>query len=313
MGEASFVAGDWGTTRLRAFLCDPQGAVLEQANGPGARESAGHFANALDSVLAHWRRSHGELPVVLCGMVGSSFGWVQAPYMACPARPEQIAAACVALRGGSVHIVPGLSCRNRLGAPDVLRGEETQILGALLLDPALGRGTHLLCLPGTHTKWVVLDDGSVREFQTTVTGELFDLVCEHSVLVRDAQSPRADDQTAFGRGLEEFHRFPHVSPLHRIFECRSRRLNGELAPEAAASYLSGLLVAGDVSSAVDLFAPARSQPVRLIGAPELTRLYALALAAQGRETATLDGAATSTAGLTCIHRLLSSREVVREH
>ncbi len=312
MSDARLVAGDWGTTRLRAFLCDAQGKVLEQTTAPGARESAGRFADALGSVLSRWHLSPGELPVVLCGMVGSNFGWVQAPYIACPARPEQIAAACIALQGGSIHIVPGLSCRNRLDAPDVLRGEETQILGALQLDPALSRGTHLLCLPGTHTKWVMLDEGAVREFLTAVTGELFAIVCQHSVLVRDAQTQVSDDPTGFERGLAEFSRFPQASALHRIFESRSKRLSGELAPEAAASYLSGMLIASDVHSALEMFTPS-AQSIRLIGDPQLTSLYAKALRARGRESEALDGVAASAAGLACVHRLLAAREVVREH
>ncbi len=312
MSEARLVAGDWGTTRLRAFLCDERGSVLEQTSGPGARESVGRFADALGSVLSRWHLSLGELPVVLCGMVGSNFGWVQAPYLACPARPEEIAAACVALHGGAIHIVPGLSCRNRLDAPDVLRGEETQILGALQLDPVLTRGTQVLCLPGTHSKWVMLEDGAVREFLTAVTGELFAIVCQHSVLVRDAQSQAADDQTGFERGLAAFSRFPQVSPLHRIFESRSKRLSGELAPEAAASYLSGMLIASDVHSALEMFTPS-AQSIRLIGDPQLTSLYAKALAARGRESAAVDGVAASAAGLACVQGLLAAREVVREH
>ena len=117
-------------------------------------------------------------------MVGSSFGWVEAPYVACPARARaDRGKACVAMRDGRVHIVPGLSCRNRLDAPDVLRGEETQILGALAGDSGARRGT-LLCLPGTHTKWVLLEDGhGARNSSPPSTGELFALLKRHSVLV----------------------------------------------------------------------------------------------------------------------------------
>lgn len=303
----NFVAGDWGTTRLRVFLCDEQGAVLKSASGPGASQSQGRFAETLDSAIASW----GErLPTVLCGMVGSNFGWAQAGYVACPARPEQVAAACVPLREGTVHIIPGLSCRSRLDAPDVLRGEETQILGALSLDPALARGTHLLCLPGTHTKWAVLENGAVREFLTAVAGEVFALVRDHSVLVKDANStaPLVHDLATFERAIGHVRASHPSTLLHQIFECRSGRLTGEMAPELAASYLSGLLIGSDVAGALALLPGLDAQPVRLIGTPELTRFYAAALASHGRESVAVDGDAAAVAGLARVHRLLTERK-----
>jgi len=307
MQRATFVAGDWGTSRLRLFLCDAGGAVLDSIDGPGATEVRGAFPHTFDQLLSDWSRRNGALPTVLCGMVGSSFGWAPAPYLACPALPEQIADACVELRGPRVHIVPGLSCRNRLDAPDFMRGEETQILGALQLQPTLRRGRHLLCLPGTHAKWAVLEDAAVREFVTAPTGELFELLCSHSVLVSDNGIGTAiSDEPAFNQGLAQFRRFPHAGLLHRLFECRSRRLNGELASDASASYLSGLLVANDVGGALQLLAPAGEMTsVQLIGDPQLTRLYTMALAAQGLESQAMDGAAASLAGLVHVHRLLS--------
>ena len=174
MGAENFIGGDWGTSHLRLFLCDGQGALLDSRTGPGAAEASGHFSDVFASLAAHWEGSLGTLPAVLCGMVGSSIGWVQAPYVVCPAIPEEIADACVLLRGGNVHIIPGLSCRNRFDAPDFLRGEETQILGALHLAPILRHGRWLICLPGTHTKWALLEDGVVlvdfKRFRTG-TGE----------------------------------------------------------------------------------------------------------------------------------------------
>ena len=123
MADASFIAGDWGTSHLRLFLCDGDGRILERADAAGAAAAAGRFANLFDALVAPWQQRGGPLPAVLCGMVGSSIGWVEAPYVPCPAAPEQIAAACVALRDGAIHLVPGMSCRNRLDAPDVMRGE----------------------------------------------------------------------------------------------------------------------------------------------------------------------------------------------
>jgi len=308
MAEASFVAGDWGTSHLRLFLCDAQGESLDSATGPGAAEVAGNFADTFDSLTVRWQRDHA-LPTVLCGMVGSSIGWTQTGYVACPAQPAQIASACVALRDGRIHIVPGLSCRNRLRAPDVLRGEETQILGAVQLQPQLRAGRHLLCLPGTHTKWVVLEDGSVTEFLTAPTGELFSMIRDHSVLVADRAGTGALPSGAgFDQGLAESARFPHAQLLHRLFECRSRRLTGDLQAEAAAGYLSGLLIASDVRGAVELLGGATASAINLIGARALTSLYAKALTLVSRDARTIDGDVASLAGLTHLHRLLS-REV----
>jgi 2-dehydro-3-deoxygalactonokinase len=304
-GAKNFVGGDWGTSHLRLFLCDPQGSVLDSRDGPGAVDAGGHFSDVLESLAAHWEESLGTLPAVLCGMVGSSIGWVQVPYVVCPAIPEEIADACVGLRGGSVHIVPGLSCRNRFDAPDFLRGEETQILGALQLVPALRRGRCLLCLPGTHTKWALLEDGVVCEFLTAPTGELYAIVCEHSVLVgKHACVETKIDSEAFKNGLQSFNAFTHAQLLHRLFECRSRQLSGEL--RAPSAYLSGLLIASDVHGALQVLASSvETRLVYVIGSSNLAQLYAAALACHGYEAFQVEGVAASQAGLAQVHRWLS--------
>ncbi|HWW79662.1 MAG TPA: 2-dehydro-3-deoxygalactonokinase, partial [Steroidobacteraceae bacterium] len=253
MRAAKFIAGDWGTSNLRLFLCDAEGAALDAISGPGAADASGRFAPVFDSLTARWKESHGALPAVLCGMVGSSLGWTQAPYLPCPARPEQIAAACASLQEGAIAVVPGLSCRNRFNAPDFMRGEETQILGALNLAAELREGRCVICLPGTHTKWVVVDAGWVREFFTAPTGEVFALLRDHSVLIRGNDGVASTtDMDAFDNGLAHFNEFPQTQLLHRLFEPRSRQLSGEFAAEAASAYLSGLLVASDVHGALDV-------------------------------------------------------------
>ena len=305
MNEPRFIAGDWGTTNLRLFLCDADGTALDHRSGPGAVDSAGRFATVFASQTAAWETQHGRLPAVLCGMVGSSIGWVQAPYVPCPARPEHIAAACTAIDNGRIHIVPGLSCHNRLGAPDLLRGEETQLLGGALtrLEPR-----QLVCLPGTHTKWVVVEEGQVRDFFTAPTGELFALLRDHSVLVRPPQgSDPAIDAEAFNKAVASVAAQPDAQILHRLFECRSRPLTADLPPTAAAAYLSGLLIATDVQGALHTLRTLSSKPttVVLIGAPQLTQRYASACATLGLHTTQIDGATASLAGLTQIHRRLS--------
>jgi 2-dehydro-3-deoxygalactonokinase len=311
MAEASFVAGDWGTSRLRLLLCDAQGAVLDSCTGPGAADVGGRFAETFESLTAQWEKSRGTLPAVLCGMVGSSFGWAQAPYVACPAMPGQIADACVTLLGGRIHIVPGLSCRNRFGAPEFLRGEETQILGASHLLGTLRQGSWVLCHPGTHTKWVVLRDGVVREFFTAPTGELFAILRDHSVLVRKPGGAAPGfDANAFADGLARCNEFPQAQLLHRLFECRSRQLSGELEAQSADAFLSGLLIAGDVHGAQCLLSDCIDAPVVLIGAAQLTQLYAIALGRHGRDAVQVDGSQAALAGLTHVHRRFSRQAVV---
>ncbi len=223
--------------------------------------------------------------------------------------------ACVTLRGGSVHIVPGLSCRNRFNAPDFMRGEETQILGALQLAPALHSGRWLLCLPGTHTKWVVLQDGSVREFLTAPTGELFSALCDHSILVaKHSRVEERIDASAFKEGLAHFNAFPQAQLLHRLFECRGRQLSGDLGPPVAAAYLSGLLVASDVHGALCALSSAlEARPVCLIGSSELTPLYAAALTLHGCGASEIEGSAASRSGLAQVHRRLSPQLAAHEH
>jgi 2-dehydro-3-deoxygalactonokinase len=320
--DASFVAGDWGTSQLRLLLCASDGRILERAAGPGAADAGGRFALLFHSLLAPWQQRHGPLPALLCGMVGSSIGWMQVPYIRCPARPEQIAGGSVSPQdgghdrgggsGGSIHIVPGLSCRNRFDAPDFMRGEETQILGAMSIDPRLRRGRQLLCLPGTHTKWVLLADGVVDEFLTAPTGELFALLRDHSVLLRECAplEAAAFDTAAFGNGLAQSNEFPHAQLLHRLFECRARRLDGELGAPASVAFLSGLLIGSDIGGALRLLAGSiDTRSVHLIGASELTRLYAIGLATHDYTATCVEGVAASVAGLAQLHRQLARRQV----
>jgi 2-dehydro-3-deoxygalactonokinase len=306
MSSGRFVAGDWGTSNLRLFLCDEGGAVLDSASGPGAADSQGQFAGIFDSLLAKWAAPSQQLPAVLCGMVGSTIGWTLAPYLACPARPQNIATACATLRDGRIRIIPGLSCRNRFDAPDFMRGEETQILGAMELQPALRQGRRLLCLPGTHTKWVMLEDGAVIEFLTAPTGELFTLLRDRSVLVRERGEAAGPSNPAFRLGLAQVDRFPQAQVLHRLFECRSRGLDGQLAPQEVASFLSGVLIASDICGALEVFGNLIvARAVHLIGSPQLMELYAAGLSLQHCETSSTDGDLAAVAGLARVRQQLT--------
>ena len=301
MSEAAFIAGDWGTSRLRLYLCDAAGQVLARGEGEGASvpDCAGRFAAS----VASWDRAHGLLPAVLSGMVGSTIGWREVPYLKCPAKPAGIADAAMRFEDGgrAIAILPGLSCRGKTGAADVMRGEETQILGALYLHPQLTKGRHLLCLPGTHTKWVAVTNGAVSQFQTALTGELFELLRRHSVLARD--SGEVDGQSAaFALGLD-FAR-QKADLLHLLFSARSRVVTGEMAKADSASYLSGLVLGKDVATALALFDSAHfeaERPVHLVCTPLLAGLYAKALASYDVKSAMIDGDRAALAGLVHAH------------
>jgi len=297
MSRAAFIAGDWGTSKLRLYLCDEDGHVLARAEGEGASvpDCAGRFAAA----VASWDKAHGQLPALLSGMVGSTIGWREVPYLKCPAKPAAIAAAALRFEvdGRAIAILPGLSCTGKTGAPDVMRGEETQILGALRLHPELGRGRHVICLPGTHAKWVALEDGAVRGFQTALSGELFELLRHHSVLARDGGDVAVND--AFLRGLEFAKANRQADLLYLVFSTRARVVTGEMAKSDAASYLSGLIVGKDVATAAVLFE--LGAKVSLVCAPALTALYARALAAYDVKATAIDGDQASLSGLILAH------------
>jgi 2-dehydro-3-deoxygalactonokinase len=304
MSHAAFIAGDWGTSHLRLRLCAADGAALDSRAGPGAADARGKFATVFDELTAPWRAEHGALPAILCGMAGSTFGWLEVPYLPCPEELDSIAGSLVRARA-DVHIVPGMRCTNPLGAPDVMRGEETQLLGALAAHPALEHGRTLVCMPGTHTKWVLLLDGTVIEFLTVPTGEIFRMLCEHSVLVRDRDTPVVHDAREFERGLAESAKHAGVPLLHRIFQSRSLRLDGQLSAAGAPAWTSGLLIGTDVAGALPLF-PAPDSPVHIIANTQLCRLYAAALEKYGRESVAVPGEEASFAGLARVRALLET-------
>ncbi|MBD0272488.1 MAG: 2-dehydro-3-deoxygalactonokinase [Acetobacteraceae bacterium] len=270
---------DWGTTSLRAYRLDEAGGVLDQ------RESAqgilsvpeGGFAAVLDATIRPWLDAGEEL-VLLCGMIGSRQGWREVPYLACPAGPAEVAAAMVPLPFPGARrclLVPGLSTRGPEGVPDVMRGEETKLVG--LLDE-LGDAAATLCLPGTHSKWARLEGGRIAGFATRMTGETRAVLLNHSILGRLSAPAREPSDEAFRRGVRRSRERGGL--LHHLFGTRALGLMGELAPEETDDYLSGLLIGHEVRAAVE---DGASGTVRLAGSATLCRLYALAFAEYGVE------------------------------
>jgi 2-dehydro-3-deoxygalactonokinase len=295
--KAAFIAVDWGTSNARFALCDENGRPLELRKGPGVVQSRGRFPEVFAEHTRGWDQ---DLPAMLCGMAGGNIGWLEAPYLPCPAELDELADELVRIRDG-VHVVRGMRCTNPLGAPDVMRGEETQLLGCCELHPGLARGRHLACLPGTHTKWVSVSEGVVQEFLTAPTGEMFAMLCDHTVMVRDQATPMAHVPADFERGLAEAARHPGAL-LHQVFQARSLRLDRQLGAEGAASWMSGLLIGADVGGALTLFGAGKHSPVYVIGTPELTSSYDAALTRRGYRSIVVDGSAASLAGLARVYR-----------
>jgi len=300
-----FIAGDWGTSSLRLFLCQSDGAILGRVEtGDGILSVAeGAFEATLIEKTAAWRArddlADQQLPVVLSGMIGSRQGWREVAYATCPAGLDDIAAKCAKVPIedasadlGEIRIVPGLTVRGPDGTPDVMRGEETQIFGALLSSPGLTEQSTFL-LPGTHAKWAYVSDGRITSFKTYMTGEVFAALSGHTILGRptvDAE-PVSDDEAkaAFLKGVDGgAAEGGSGALLNRLFAARTRFLFGDLAPGAIGDYLSGLLVGAEIADATGARQATNARPIAIIANATLSQRYALALAHLGHESRRID-------------------------
>ncbi len=260
---------DWGTSSCRAYRMTGAGQIIARASSPSGilQVAAGAFPSVLRAIVGDWL-ADGETTIILCGMVGSRQGWVEAPYLPCPADPAAIGAALVRVPfdGADVWLIPGLSDRDEAGTPEVMRGEETQIIGAL---DAIGP-SGLVCLPGSHSKWAHIDAGRIAGFRTYFSGEAFAALRGGTILGR-MMDDAPHDSGAFARGVARSADGGHL--LHQLFGVRSLALFGELTTAQTASYLSGLLIGHEIRAAM----PAGAA-VHLIGAAGLCGLYAEAIA-----------------------------------
>ena len=290
------VIGDWGTSRLRLFRIEG-GHVVDRREGPGIAALPAAPEVVLRQALAGWRGDGVPEAIRLCGMVGSRNGWIEVPYADCPAdaRTWRAGAGSILLDDIAVTILPGLACSDAAGVPDVMRGEETQIFGAVALDAALGRGRHVIILPGTHSKWVVVEDGRVLTFRTFLTGELFALLSDHSTLTRagNGRGDDTDEAQGFAHGLA---RADDAILLGGLFEARSAQLRADRSPAWARGFLSGLIIGREIGEGLDLFAPRGM--VSVIGDPILVGRYNQAMARRGAIANPLDGDRCALAGLT---------------
>jgi 2-dehydro-3-deoxygalactonokinase len=287
--KADWIAVDWGTTNLRAYAMGPEGIRAEATSEDGmGRLGPEGFEPALIRLIEPWL-GPGVTSVLACGMVGSRQGWSEAPYRATPCTPldaGQMVDVRVRDPRITVQIVPGLK---QMKTADVMRGEETQIAGALALDPAFDGA---MCLPGTHSKWVQISAGEVVSFQTYLTGEMFSLLSTQSVL-RHGMAATGWDEDAFDQGVANGMARPERLAAH-LFRLRAEGLIADLGPDAARAQLSGLLIGAELAAARPYWLGAR---VALVGSAALTALYARALAAMGAPTQTLAAKDCTIAGL----------------
>ena len=275
MSFPTLIALDWGTSNLRASLLGAGGAVLDTRSTAAGVMAVPErrFADALLALCGDWLATHSGCACIASGMIGSRQGWVEAPYLECPAGPQQAARGLIAVAFGAghrLHIVPGLRCVGRDGQTDVMRGEETQLWGA---DIAAGT---CCVLPGTHSKWAWLGaDDRIESFQTWMTGELYALLTQHSILGRLMQLGAPFDAAAFDDGVQ-LGLLHHADLPHTLFAARTAGLTGQRSAAALPDFLSGLLIGAEVAGArrqVDM------RCVTLLGDGALCDRYARALKA----------------------------------
>ncbi|MSU88894.1 2-keto-3-deoxy-galactonokinase [Rhodobacteraceae bacterium 2CG4] len=292
---ADWIAVDWGTSNLRAWAMQGDRPVAAGGSDKGMGALAPEqFEAALLESVSDWL-GDGPTPVVACGMVGARQGWTEAPYRRVPCTPVDgaMVSAPAADPRLDVRIIAGLA-QDR--PADVMRGEETQIAGFLHRSPGFDG---VLCLPGTHTKWVQISAGEVVSFRTFMTGEMFSLLAKQSVLRHTTAADGWDDE-AFAEAVDEAIARPEMMAA-RLFGLRAGTLLHELPPERARARLSGLLIGAELAATRPYWL---GQQVALIGAPGLARAYAEALRPQGVAAAQPDTTDITLAGLIAARALI---------
>jgi 2-dehydro-3-deoxygalactonokinase len=273
------IAVDWGSTSLRAYRLDATGAVAEhKRSDSGVLACDGGFAAVLAPLIESWN----DTDIVLCGMIGGRSGWVEVPYLDCPAGSKELAAALTRMDspdfpGRTLWFVPGLADLSSTDVPDVMRGEETPLCALL---ETLGSGNHVVCLPGTHSKWVTLREGRIHGIATAMTGEAYAVLRQHSILgkLMDPQDTRFDAY-AFNAGLQRSGKAGGL--LHHLFGVRTTGLFNQFSASALPWYLSGLLIGHEIRASELLTRIPRPAQVHLVGNDRLLTAYAHALVALG--------------------------------
>ena len=297
--QFSFVAVDWGSSNLRAFLIDAQGQVLDQVQSSlgmlGLAES--EFEDVLEALIGPWLSP--IVPVYMAGMVGGKGGWHEVPYLSCPLALGELAQHICWLEtklASPVAIVPGVKAIGMSGFDDVMRGEETQLLGVIDEFSELAQGAdYVCCLPGTHCKWVSIKNHAIAAFSTSISGELFERFSQDSSLVKGITLSSQFNPSGYTKGLQASRLKGGL--LHHLFAVRSRYLCGDLAAEEVKDYLSGLIIGHDVKHNVATQYPVEL-PIFVVATEELGLRYREALSFYDRATLHFSSCQASIQGLT---------------
>ena len=289
------IAIDWGTSNFRAFRLDDAGTSIDRRTFASGilRVAEGRFAETLRAHVGDWI-GQGERRILLCGMVGSRQGWAEIAYLACPVTISDLARHVmhVPFADAEVLLVPGVKGTDADGLPEVMRGEETEAMGLRELH----EGAALVCLPGTHSKWVRLKDRAIVSFSTCMTGDVFAALGKETILAHTINPDAPEDEAAFLQGVRRSRDAGGL--LHHLFSVRTLTLTGALEQGASGSYLSGLLIGHEVRQMNPL-----KEHVHLVGAAPLCALYAETIRACGGSY-TLEIEDAAARGLAAISRSL---------
>jgi 2-dehydro-3-deoxygalactonokinase len=294
-GSGALIVADWGTSRLRARLVNADGdTVAESESDDGINALTGSHETAFEVLVRDWP----DVPAILAGMVGSAQGWREVPYVAAPATPAALAAGALRFAsstGRAVAIIPGVMVRSAARDGDVMRGEETQIVGLLDREPGFAG---IAILPGTHCKWVRIADRTIGDFQTFLSGEMFELLSRQSFLRHSVAEGGGDfaDKEDFAIGVRRTGS-EGLPFLAAVFSVRARQLLTGVRREDNLAYLSGVVIGGEIAAAMSAGWLTQDTDLRIVGAASLQRLYRRAFDILGRRAEALDGASLATSGL----------------
>ena len=305
--RAKLICVDWGTTNLRAYAIGEDGSVIDEAqSNAGLRSNRGNYSDCLTTMIGSWLKQDSPINILLSGMIGAPTGWQEVPHVAAPVALPQLAAKAIPvtqLHGHTVWIVPGVKGTGISGLPDVMRGEEIQFFGAqrLCVDRHAGQ-PDIWCFPGTHNKWIASGE-NIDHFSTSMVGEIFELLRQHSLLAQSLEQNVSANQPGFLRGLETGRKAGGL--LHHLFSVRTLDLTGAQEKSDGLEYLSGIIIGHDIGA--QLRKP--SHYVGVVASSPLARKYQIALEALGHSSIIIESqAATINGALAINEHLLAASE-----
>jgi len=308
-----YIAGDWGTSSLRLYLVNTNnGKVVDSLKGDGiSKIDNTTIESQLTDLISKWEKQYDTTvaTVILSGMVGSTIGWHDAGYCNCPLALGDIAKQLYQTKidHRTVYIIPGLQCINQLGQLDVMRGEETQLLGAMHLQTTdRTDNKYLFCLPGTHSKWVEVVGDKVQAFTTSLSGELFATLAEHSILVSQQQQSEPFSKHCFIMGVAFACKHSATDLLYLLFQTRVQTLFNE-SLHSPHSYLSGMIIGRELTTAIALFDIHKKQTLCFISNAVLNQRYQFAAKSLGYNCLVVDGNLASCSGIHLIYQFLCNQ------